>query len=131
RRPAAAGAGAHGHRDRLCDDRADAGDRAAHASRNRLRPCRRRRLERRMNGSHLIVAPVVIPLLAGAALLLLERRGERTPGGAASRLPAGLSLAAVLLQLLIALVLVAHAAGGDVSSYLLGNWQAPFGIALA
>jgi multicomponent K+:H+ antiporter subunit D len=83
-----------------------------------------------MNGSHLIVAPVVIPLLAGATLLLLERRAERSPGGA-SRLPASISLAAVLLQLFVALILAANAAGGDVSSYLLGNWQAPFGIALA
>ena len=82
-----------------------------------------------MNGSHLIVAPVVIPLLTGAALLLIERRAERSP--AVSRLPAALSLAAVLLQLLVALLLAAHAAGGEVSSYLLGNWQAPFGIALA
>ncbi|MCM5570809.1 monovalent cation/H+ antiporter subunit D [Burkholderiaceae bacterium FT117] len=84
-----------------------------------------------MNWPHLIVVPVVLPLLAGAALLLLERRSERggaQPGGNPAAL---LSLLSVIAQLLVALMLAARAAGGGVEAYLLGNWQAPFGIALA
>ena len=42
-----------------------------------------------------------------------------------------LSLAATLLLLLLAVLLAVHAAGGEVPAYLLGNWPAPFGIALA
>ncbi|MFZ5522281.1 MAG: monovalent cation/H+ antiporter subunit D [Pseudomonadota bacterium] len=72
---------------------------------------------------HLIVAPVVLPLLAGAVLLLVE---SRRPGWTQP-----LSLAATLGQALIALLLWQQAGGGQVQAYLLGNWVAPFGIALA
>ncbi|MCH2242646.1 MAG: monovalent cation/H+ antiporter subunit D, partial [Aquabacterium sp.] len=72
---------------------------------------------------HLIVLPIVLPLLAGAALLLVERhRPGWTPP---------LSLAATLGQALTALLLCGQASGGQVQAYLLGNWVAPFGIALA
>ncbi|MFN7309491.1 MAG: proton-conducting transporter membrane subunit, partial [bacterium] len=73
--------------------------------------------------SPLVVAPIVLPLVAGAALLLLERH---RPGW----VPV-LSLAAVLALLAIDLRLLAIAATGEVQAYLLGNWRAPFGIALA
>jgi len=73
--------------------------------------------------SHWIIAPVVIPLLAGGALVLLERVRPNWVRD--------LSLAAVLAQLAVALLLAAQASGGGISAYLLGNWQAPFGIALA
>jgi len=76
-----------------------------------------------MNGSHWIVAPVVLPLLAGALLLLIERREPR--------FTAWLSLIATALQLAIAIGLATAAADGTVRAYLLGNWAAPFGIALA
>lgn len=72
---------------------------------------------------HLIVAPVVLPLAAGAALLLLERRRPRLAGA--------LSLAATLAFALIAWRLLARAEAGAIDVYLLGNWAAPFGIALA
>ncbi len=72
---------------------------------------------------HLVVAPVVLPLVAGAACALL---GARAPRAAAA-----LSLAATLGFALIAAVLVARADGGAVQVLLLGNWAAPFGIALA
>jgi multicomponent K+:H+ antiporter subunit D len=72
---------------------------------------------------HWIVAPVVLPLLTGAMLVLVERR-------APAYAPA-ISLIAVLLQLLIAGRLLAQAIDGEVGVYLLGNWAAPFGIALA
>lgn len=75
-----------------------------------------------MNWPHWIVVPVVLPLMAGAALLLLEKR---------PRLMWAVSLLAVLSLLAIAVVLFERAATGAIDAYLLGNWRAPFGIALA
>ena len=76
-----------------------------------------------MNWPHWIVVPVVLPLAAGAALLLIERTRPA--------LAARLSLAATAAHLLVAIGLAALAADGTVRAYLLGNWSAPFGIALA
>ena len=76
-----------------------------------------------MSGSHWIVAPIVLPLMAGAAALLLERRSPRAA--------AAVSVVTTLCLLGIAIRLVTVAADGAVSAYLLGNWRAPFGIALA
>ena len=76
-----------------------------------------------MSGSHWIIAPIVLPLLAGATALLLERRSPRAA--------AAVSIVATLALLGIATRLVAVAADGEVGAYLLGNWRAPFGIALA
>jgi len=73
--------------------------------------------------AHLVAAPVVLPLAAGSLLLLLERV---RPGWVA---PA--SLAATLGFLAVALALLQRASGGAVEPYLMGNWQAPWGIALA
>ncbi len=72
---------------------------------------------------HWIVLPVVLPLVAGAALLLLERL---RPGW----LPA-LSLLSTLALLALAVKLLMQASSGEVQPYLLGNWAAPWGIALA
>ena len=72
---------------------------------------------------HWIIVPVVLPLVAGAALLLLERSRPA--------LAARLSLLATAAHLLVAIGLAAQAADGTVRAYLLGNWSAPFGIALA
>jgi multicomponent K+:H+ antiporter subunit D len=76
-----------------------------------------------MNGPHWIIVPIVLPLLAGGLLLLVEKRRPQ--------LAAALSLAATLAQVAVAAGLVARAAGGSVQAYLLGNWRAPYGIALA
>jgi multicomponent K+:H+ antiporter subunit D len=73
--------------------------------------------------NHLVVAPVVLPLVAGALCLLLDVR--------APRLTTALSLIATLAFALIATLLVAQGHGGAIQPYLLGNWKAPFGIALA
>ena len=72
--------------------------------------------------NHWIVAPVVLPLFAGALLLLLERR--------APRLLAPVSVLACAGLLLVALRLLSGAAGGSVEAYLLANWPAPFSIVL-
>jgi len=73
--------------------------------------------------AHLIVAPVVVPLLAGASLLVVER--------IAPRAQAALALASTLTLAAIAAVLLGQAGSGASGAYLLGNWAAPFGISLA
>jgi multicomponent K+:H+ antiporter subunit D len=78
---------------------------------------------------HLPVFPVVIPLLAGAGMLLFAegRRTERTI----------IALFATVLNLMVAAALAYVASGlmpefwpGGIAVYLLGGWQAPFGIVL-
>ena len=77
-----------------------------------------------MNWPHWTIVPIVLPLMTGALLVLIE---QRRPG-----LARGLSLASTTALLLVAIAL-AHRAhtDGAVQAYLLGNWRAPFGIALA
>ncbi|HET9023340.1 MAG TPA: monovalent cation/H+ antiporter subunit D [Burkholderiaceae bacterium] len=76
-----------------------------------------------MNWPHWTVVPVVLPLIAGATCLLLERR--------APNVVRAVSLGTTVALLGVALHLAGVAASGTVHSYLLGNWKAPFGIALA
>lgn len=76
-----------------------------------------------MLGGHGIIVPVVLPLVAGSLLLLLEQ--------ARSRWVTPVSLAATGALAVVAVLLLMQAAGGSVQPYLLSNWQAPFGIALA
>lgn len=81
-----------------------------------------------MAPEHLIIAPIIIPLVAGALLLLFDDR-ER-------RLKATISMltAVALLVVSIALLRITHADGvaddGRVVVYLLGNWPPPFAIVL-
>lgn len=72
---------------------------------------------------HEVVAPIVLPWVAGSVLVLLEK--------ARSRWVPVVSLAATLALLALAVGLLLQANGGQVFPYLLGNWQAPWGIALA
>ena len=74
-------------------------------------------------GGHEIVLPILIPLVAGALLLLLER--------SASRWVPVLSAASVAALVVLAALLVRQADHGVVQAYLLGNWAAPHGITLA
>lgn len=76
--------------------------------------------------AHAVVLPIVLPLTAGAVLLLLEQMQHR----AALRWLPGLSLAATVAGLLLACWLLQQARSGEVQAYLVGNWQAPVGIAL-
>jgi multicomponent K+:H+ antiporter subunit D len=83
-----------------------------------------------MNGlefapAHLIVAPVLIPLLAGALMLFFDDR-ER-------RLKLTLSLASIAGLLAVAVTLLQRVHFGEqplVLVYLLGNWPAPIAINL-
>jgi multicomponent K+:H+ antiporter subunit D len=73
--------------------------------------------------SHWLIAPIVLPLAAAVLLLVL---GRWRP---AWQLPVSLAATAALVA--VCGGLLADAADGAVCVYLLGNWQAPFGIALA
>ncbi len=71
---------------------------------------------------HWLVVPILLPLLAAALLLLTERVWPRWQ--------APVSLVVALALLFVALRLLAIADTGHIGVYLLGNWQAPFGIVL-
>jgi multicomponent K+:H+ antiporter subunit D len=73
--------------------------------------------------NHWVVAPIVLPLAAGALCAL--------PGTRAPRTTAVLCLAATLALGAIAVLLAMQSAGGQVQPYLLGNWPAAFAVALA
>jgi multicomponent K+:H+ antiporter subunit D len=76
---------------------------------------------------HLIIAPIVIPLIAGALLLFLDER-QRVFKAMVSVVSC-IALAAVA----ITLFRLANGMNGENSFegvYLLGNWPAPFGIVL-
>jgi multicomponent K+:H+ antiporter subunit D len=76
-----------------------------------------------MNWPHWIIVPIVLPLFTGALLILLEQR--RSPWV----MPLSISAMAMLAAVCVALVGQAHS--GQVQAYLVSNWAAPFGIALA
>ena len=71
---------------------------------------------------HWLVVPVVLPLMMGALLLVVERVRPAWQ--------APMSLAATLALAVLAFRLVAFADADRIGVYLLGNWQAPFGIVL-
>jgi multicomponent K+:H+ antiporter subunit D len=78
---------------------------------------------------HLIIAPILLPLVSAAVMLLLDDR-RRTLKGV-------IGIAATLALLIVSIVLLrlADASPGEsaasvVRTYRLGNWPAPFGIVL-
>ena len=72
--------------------------------------------------SHLIIAPILIPALAGMLLLLEVRERHRL------RRITGLLACVALLA--VSILLLRQAWEGGYTVYQLGNWQAPFGIVL-
>ena len=72
--------------------------------------------------NHLVIAPLLLPLLAGVALILLR--------GSAAPVRQALSGAATLAMVGAALALLFRVSNGEVLVYQLGNWPAPFGIVL-
>lgn len=72
--------------------------------------------------AHLAIAPVLLPLCAGIVLLL----GRRLNIGVRRVL----SVAAVVVEIGLAIALTATVADGDILVYALGNWPAPYGIVL-
>jgi multicomponent K+:H+ antiporter subunit D len=72
--------------------------------------------------SHLVIAPILIPAII-APLIVLWMRHDMT-------LQRVFGFLGVGLQLAVAMLLVARAAGGETQVYALGDWPAPFGIVL-
>jgi len=71
---------------------------------------------------HWLVAPVLLPLAAALALVLLARNG--------AGVRRAVSVAATLANVAAAAWLIAESRGGDHHVYRLGDWPAPFGIVL-
>ncbi len=75
-----------------------------------------------MPSSTLVIAPLLVPLLAGILLLLFR---ARELGGRRA-----FSQVAVVVQIGLALGLLAATQRGDILTYSLGDWPAPYGIVL-
>ncbi|WP_437573932.1 monovalent cation/H+ antiporter subunit D [Sorangium sp. So ce887] len=75
---------------------------------------------------HLIVAPVVLPLMTAALLLLLGQKRKR----AKSIANVGAALAGLLVALEIMRGADAGGSSGAARVVLMSNWEAPFGIVL-
>ena len=73
-------------------------------------------------GDHLIIAPILVPLLTGILLVLL--RGSATP------LRRTISMLGVQLLLAVSLWLLLRVTSGELLVYQLGSWAAPYGIVL-
>ncbi|KAF1020160.1 MAG: Na(+)/H(+) antiporter subunit D [Paracidovorax wautersii] len=75
---------------------------------------------------HLVVAPILLPMLTAALLLFLQETQQR--------LKAQINVASILLGLVLSCLLLVWVKANDApvadSVYLAGNWQAPFGIVL-
>ncbi len=71
---------------------------------------------------HLIVAPIALPLVAGALLAVYDERRQFLKGL--------INLVSTATGLCIAVVLLQQADTSEPGVYLLGNWPAPFGIVL-
>ncbi|MBC7625442.1 MAG: monovalent cation/H+ antiporter subunit D [Aeromicrobium sp.] len=71
---------------------------------------------------HLPVLPIAIALLASALCL--------TVGEMRVRLQRGVAWVAIVLLLGVAVIAVTRTSAGEQFVYLLGNWKAPYGIAL-
>lgn len=71
---------------------------------------------------HLVIAPIALPLVAGALLAIYDERRQFLKGV--------INLVSTLTALYISIVLVQQADTSATTVYLLGNWPAPFGIVL-
>jgi multicomponent K+:H+ antiporter subunit D len=71
--------------------------------------------------SHLVIMPVILPLLASAFMLLLDERQRK--------IKAATTLITTAAVLGVTLMLLRYSGDGAIV-YTVGNWAAPFGIAL-
>ena len=71
---------------------------------------------------HLVIAPIIFPLLMAALILLVERRGDTWPRV--------LGWVGSLGMLVFSALLLAHVDASGSQVYLLGDWPARLGIAL-
>ncbi|MGF6676487.1 monovalent cation/H+ antiporter subunit D [Paraburkholderia sp. WSM4174] len=72
--------------------------------------------------NHLLLLPILIPLFSAGVIVALPLR--------AKRLQRALNALAIIALLPVACLLMARAAQGEIASYALGAWPAPFGIVL-
>ncbi|WP_265923274.1 monovalent cation/H+ antiporter subunit D [Cupriavidus nantongensis] len=72
--------------------------------------------------NHAVLLPILIPMFAGALLTAMPAQRLHAQRVA--------SAVATLLLVPVAVLLLRHAAGGDIVVYAMGNWSAPFGIVL-
>ncbi|UHS55625.1 monovalent cation/H+ antiporter subunit D [Agrobacterium vaccinii] len=81
--------------------------------------------------AHIVVLPILVPLIAGALLLFIDER-KRTAKGLISVLATFVSLAVAIALFLEVNSTVNTEVAAVISTgvYLLGNWPAPFGIVL-
>ncbi|AKT37672.1 monovalent cation/H+ antiporter subunit D [Chondromyces crocatus] len=73
--------------------------------------------------NHLLIAPLTLPALVASLILLVMRRRHL-------RLARLVSLGACMTWVVLGAALTARASSGDIATYALGNWAAPFGILL-
>ena len=71
---------------------------------------------------HLTIGPILLPFIAGAVLLAMGRLSLSAQRWVA--------VAALLLQIVAAVALLAAVSDGDILVYRLGDWPAPWGIVL-
>jgi multicomponent K+:H+ antiporter subunit D len=71
---------------------------------------------------HLIIAPIALPLVAGALLAVYDERRQFLKGL--------INLFSTLTTLYLSVILLQVADTSETGVYLLGNWAAPFGIVL-
>src|SRR5688500_14516367 len=69
--------------------------------------------------NNLLIAPVVIPLLAGMALIIFQKN---------IILQRILSLIALCMTTIVAVMLINRISSGGIQTLQLGGWEAPFGI---
>ncbi|NKC04400.1 monovalent cation/H+ antiporter subunit D [Ochrobactrum haematophilum] len=74
--------------------------------------------------SHLIVAPILLPLVTAAVLLLIDERSRKLKMAINSLSTLG------LIGIACTLVVMASEKAPEAIVYLIGNWPAPFGIVL-
>lgn len=72
--------------------------------------------------NHIVIAPVLLPLLAAIALLLSRQQSLH--------IQRVLSITSVVAQSVLAALLLVAVSGGEILTYAVGNWSAPFGIIL-
>ncbi|WP_243369234.1 monovalent cation/H+ antiporter subunit D [Microvirga solisilvae] len=76
--------------------------------------------------NHLVIVPILLPLISGAVMLLLAERRRVLKGA--------IGIASTFALLIVAIILMRQAdmtpPGSGVTTYQLGNWPAPFGIVL-
>ncbi len=72
--------------------------------------------------NHIVIVPVILPLLFGILLLLLQNYSIQV-----KRI---LSITAVIVQIVAVTTLLNIVSSGEILTYALGNWMPPFGIVL-